>query len=202
MGLLSGSVSFVRYKVEVDKLPENFWSFADDRIRAFSFRDIDDNYEEYSIGWVSVLNMFDSDLATPSYAVGDYLVLSLRIDERKVAPVLLKKFCQKEEERIKKEKGRPRLSRTERLEIKERVHLMLLKKAMPLPAVFDMSWNLSEGTVLFFSNNQKAREKFEEFFKKTFELTISLQIPFLTAGHLLDPAEAEILDQLSPCILI
>ena len=63
------------------------------------------------------------------------IVLSMRIDERKVPSAVLKKFCMKEEERARKEKQVPKLSRGHRLDIKESVKLMLTKKAVPIPAV-------------------------------------------------------------------
>lgn len=200
-GLLSNTASLVRYAVE-GELPADFWDFAADRIRSHSFRDIDDTFEERSIGWVSVMNIFDSQFAYASYAAGDYIMLSLRIDERKVPPALLKKFCLKEEERVKREKELPRLSKRHRLEIKENVQLMLLKKSMPGTAVYDLAWNLAEGTVLFFSTNKKAQEALEEFFKETFDLHLVLQIPYLTAGHLLGSGEQEALEQLTPEIFI
>ena len=143
MGMLSNSATFVRFSVE-GELPDNFWSFAAERIAQNSFKDIDDSYDEYSIGWVSVLNMFDEEFAYASYAAGDYVVLSLRIDERKVSSTVLKKFCLKEEERLKKERQIPKLSRGHRLEIKENMRLMLIKKAVPVPVVYDLLWNLSE----------------------------------------------------------
>jgi DNA recombination-dependent growth factor C len=129
-------------------------------------------------------------------------MLSMRIDERKVVPAILKKFCLKEEERVKKERQLPRLSKRQRQEIKENVQLMLLKKAMPGSAVYDLAWNLAEGTVLFFSTNKKAQETLEEFFKETFDLRLVLQIPYLTAAHLLDREEQEKLEQLHPEIFI
>lgn len=201
MGLLSTSATFVRYAVEGD-LPPNFWDFAAERIANNSFRDIDDNYEERSIGWVSVLNMFDSDFEYASYAAGDHIVLTMRIDERKVAPKVLKKFCLKEEERIKKERQIPKLSRSQKLEIKENMQLMLLKKAVPVPATYDLCWNLSEGTVLFFSTSQKAQAELEDFFKKTFDLALVLQIPYLTAEHLMKPEDHEALSRLTPDIFV
>jgi DNA recombination-dependent growth factor C len=200
-GLLSNTASLVRYAIEGEP-PANFWDFAADRIRQYSFRDIDDTFDERSIGWVSVLNIFDSQFAYASYAAGDYIMLSMRIDERKVAPAILKKFCLKEEERVKKERQLPRLSKRQRQEIKENVHLMLLKKAMPGSAVYDLAWNLAESTVLFFSTNKKAQETLEEFFKETFDLRLVLQIPYLTAAHLLDREEQENLEQLHPEIFI
>ena len=193
MGLLSNSATFVRYAVE-GEMPANFWDFAAERITANAFRDIDDTFDEYSIGWVSVLNMFDAEFAYASYAAGDYVVLSMRIDERKVPAAVLKKFCLKEEERIKKERQIPKLSRGQRLEIKENIQLMLMKKAAPMPAVYDLCWNLADNTVLFFSTNSKAQAALEDFFKETFNLHLVLQVPYLAAAHLL-PAERQ--DQLA-----
>jgi len=192
MGLLSNSGTFVRFAVEGD-LPENFWEFAAERIAAHAFKDIDDNFEEYSIGWVSVMNMFDSQFAYASHAVGDYIVLSMRIDERKVPSSVIKKYCMKEEERVRKEKQVPKLSRGHRLEIKESVTLALTKKAAPIPTVHDLCWNLASNTVLFFSTSAQAHMSLEDLFKETFDLHLVRQVPYLAALHLLDPAqEAEL----------
>jgi hypothetical protein len=201
MGLLSRTATFVRYSVE-GQLPENFWDFAAERIAQFSFQDIDDTFDEYSIGWVAVDNMFDSSFAHASYAVGDYIILSLRIDERKVSKTLLNKFSLKEEERIKKEKQIPRLSRSQRLQIRQDIQLQLAKKAMPLPAVYDLAWNLADNTVLFYSISPKAQSVLEDFFKECFGLTIVLQVPYLAAAHLLELAELETLNELQPEIFV
>lgn len=201
MGLLSSSATFVRYAVE-GELPPKFLDFAAERIALNSYRDIDDNFEERSVGWVSVLSMFDSSFDYASFSAGDYIVLTLRVDERTVAPKVLKKFTLKEEARLRKERQIPKLSRAQKIEIKENVKLMLLKKAVPAPATYDLCWNLSEGTLLFFSTSQKAQTELEDFFKKTFDLSLRLQIPYLTAEHLLKPEYHDALSRLTPDILI
>jgi DNA recombination-dependent growth factor C len=201
MGLLTNSASFVRFNVEGDP-PADFWEFAAERISKYAFRDIDDNYDERSIGWVSCLDMFDSEFTHASYAAADYLILSLRIDERKVPAAALKKFTLKEEGRIKKERQIPRLSRDHRQEIKENMRLVLLKKAIPIPAVYDMAWNLSNNTVLFFSTSQKAIGSLEEFFKESFDLHLMMQIPYIAAGHLLPADKVEALPYINEEILI
>ena len=201
MGLLSRATTFVRYAVE-GELPGSFWEFAAERIAQFSFRDIDDTFDEYSIGWVSIDNMFDSSFAHASYAVGDYIVLSLRIDERKVSSTLLQKYSRKEEERIKKEKQIPRLNRSQRVQIKENIRLQLVKKSLPVPSVYDLCWNLANGTVMFFSTSAKAQSVLEDFFKECFGLRIILQVPFLAAAHLLDEQGLERLQNLHPEILV
>ena len=201
MGFISGSASFVRFGVE-GELPENTWDFIAERVAAFSFQDIDDTYDEFSIGWVSVLNMFDADFSYASYANGDYVTLTLRMDERKVSPAILKKFCAKEEERLKKERQLPKISKAMKTEIKERIHTELMRKAVPVPAVYDLCWNLAESTLLFFSTNKKAQAQLEDFFKETFGLTIIQQIPYLTAEHLVDEEQSERLASIGPEIFV
>jgi len=191
----------MRFSVEGD-LPDSFWDFAAERVSAHSFRDIDDSLEEYSIGWVSVANMFDAEFSYASYAAGDYIVLSLRVDERKVSPAVLKKCVLKEEERIKRERQIPKLSRSVMLEIKERVRTQLVRKSVPVPAVYDLVWNLSDGTLLFFTTNKKAMVLLEEFFKETFGLSLVLQIPWNTALHVSAPETAGQLERLRPEILV
>jgi len=201
MGLLSRTSTFVRYSVE-GQLPDNFWDFAAERITQFSFKDIDDTFDEYSIGWVAVDNMFDSTFAHASYAVGDQVVLSMRIDERKVSKNLLKKFSLKEEERLKKERQIPRLNRNQRVQIREDIHLQLVKKALPVPSVYELSWNLANNTLLFFSISPRAQSILEDFFKESFGLTIILQVPYLAAANLLDLSEQERLKEIQPEILV
>ena len=80
--------------------------------------------------------------------------------------------------------------------------LMLSKKAVPVPAVYDMCWNLSDNTVLFFSTSGKAQASLEDLFKETFDLHLVLQVPFLVAGNLIDPAREDKLADLGPTIFI
>jgi DNA recombination-dependent growth factor C len=201
MGMLSSSGTFVRFAVE-GEMPENFWEFAAERIAANSFKDIDDNFEESSIGWVSVMNMFDSEFAFASHAVGDYIVLAMRKDERKVSGAVLKKYCMKEEERVRKEKQVPKLSRGHRLEIKENIKLKLIRKADPIPAVYDLCWNLANNTVLFFSTSATVHLALEELFKETFGLHLVLQVPYLAAAHLLGPEQEQALAAMESSILL
>lgn len=201
MGSLSGSASFMRFSVE-GEVPDSFWDFVAERVAAHSFQDIDDSLDEYSIGWVSVANMFDADFSYASYAAGDYVVLSLRVDERKVSSAVLKKCVLKEEERIKRERQVPRLSRSVKLEIRERVRTQLVRKSVPVPAVYDIIWSLANSTLFFFTTNKKAMVLLEEFFKETFGLSLVLQVPWNIALHLADPECVENLDTLRPEILV
>lgn len=201
MGLLTGSASLTRFSV-VGELPASFWDFAAQRIAAKSFKDIDDTLDEYSIGWVSVADMFDAGFAYSSYAAGDYVALTMRVDERKVTPSVLKKYVMKEEERIKREKQIPRLNRAARLEIKERIRAELIRKSPPVPSTYDLCWNLADNTLLFFSTSKKAMALLEDLFKETFNLSLILQIPWLTGLHLAEGDALEKYEEMRPAILL
>ncbi len=197
MGLLKGTATFVKFTLEGD-LPENPLEYISERILAFSFQDIDDTFDEYSIGWVSLVNMFDSSFAYASYSVGDYIVLTLRIDERKVSSAILKKIVQKEEQRVMTERQLPKLSRSMKVEIKERVRVELVRKAIPVPSTFDVCWNLSESSLLFFSTNKKIHAVLEDFFKECFGIFLRQQIPYTVAEHLLTEEQQLRLADLTP----
>lgn len=201
MGFLSGSASFVKFSVEGD-LPENSLDYIAERVVAYSFEDIDETYDEFSIGWVSVLNMFDSQFEYGSYAAGDYIVLTLRMDERKVSPAILKKFVQKEEERVMREKQLPKLARSLKVEIKERVRTELMRKAIPVPAVYDLCWSLTDSTLFFFTTNKKAHALLEDYFQETFGLMLRQQIPYTIGEHLLDDEKSDRLAMLNPDVFV
>lgn len=201
MGFLKGTASYVRFSVE-GTLPENPLDFIAERIIAFSFEDIDDTYDEYSIGWVSVLNMFDSQFEYASYAAGDYITLTLRIDERKVSPAIVKKYVQKEEERVRIEKELPKLSRSMKVQIKDRVQTELMRKAIPVPATYELAWSLSDSTLMFFSTNKKAQALLEDYFNESFGLLLRQQIPYTVAENLLDEEKILKLEKISPDIFV
>lgn len=201
MGFLNGTVSFVRFAV-VGELPENPLEYIGRRISAYSFRDIDESTEEYSIGWVSVANMFDSSFSYASYHVGDYVVLTLRVDERKVPAAVIKKMVAKEEMRICKERQLPKLGRAARSEIKESVVRTLAAKTVPVPAVYDVCWSLSDAMVLFFTTNKKAHALLEDFFKDCFGLLLSQHIPYTLAERLLKDDSLEKLPLVKPQLFI
>ena len=201
MGLLKGSASFVRFNVE-GELPDNPLDFVADRVVSFSFQDIDETYDEYSIGWVSVHNMFDTKYKFASFLTGDYVTLTLRIDERKVSPAILNKCVQKEEERVKQEKQIPKIGRAMKVEIKERIRAELTRKSVPIPAIFDMCWNLSSQTLFFFSTNKKIQAVLEDFFKESFGLLIKQQIPYIVAESMVSEEERIRLETATPDIFV
>jgi hypothetical protein len=89
-----------------------------------------------------------------------------------------------------------------RVEIKDRVRTELMRKAIPIPTIFELCWSLSDSTLIFFSTNKKAQALLEDYFKESFGLLIKQQIPYITAEHLLDEEQVAALDRISPEIFV
>jgi DNA recombination-dependent growth factor C len=197
MGLLNGTANFVEFKVGGGELPDVSDQFIEERVEAWGFKDIDDTYDEYAFGWVSVLDMFDSSFVQPVNN-GDYVVMSMRVDERTVPGAVLKKAVAKEERRVMREKQAPRLSRGAKIDIKERVRVDLLRKVVPTPTVVEVCWEVSKGVIFFYSTNKKMQAIFEDLFKETFGLVVSQEVPYTVAEQF----AAGGLDKVTECLFV
>jgi len=161
MPLMNGTVSFVELAVPVDTV------FDESRVYNRAFVNIDDSYDEVSIGWVNPTDIFDAN--HPTLVLGDYVVLTMRIDERKIPGALLKKLCAKEERRIRIERQIPKLSRAMRAEIKSRISTDLIRKAAPVTTTVDVVWSVNAGRVWLFSTSSSVMELFLDLFDQTFK---------------------------------
>ncbi|HNS55983.1 MAG TPA: hypothetical protein PKO34_02920, partial [Smithellaceae bacterium] len=110
MGLLKGNFSFARFRVE-GQLPQAFFNFVNSRITANSFRETNKSTEEKRLGWVSVTDVLDADFVSANYALGDYLIFSLRIDRKIIPPKLMKIKVLEEERQFLAESGKDRINK-------------------------------------------------------------------------------------------
>jgi len=77
-----------------------------------------------------------------------------------------------------------------------------MRKAIPIPAIFELCWSLSDMTLLFFSTNKKVHAILEDFFKESFGLLLRQQIPYTTAEQLVDEEQVAVLERISPDIFV
>ena len=89
MGLRKGTLSFSRYRL-IGDLPDHFPEFFNERIRRYAFQTVWRTADEKAAGWTGLENPLDTDFPYASYAQGRYLLFSLRIDRKSVAPSLLR----------------------------------------------------------------------------------------------------------------
>jgi len=184
MGLYSGAASYVRYRI-ADEVPEGVKDFALRKLKEYSFREIDAaSLSEKSIGWVSAENMASVNFDDLHFIKEPYLVFSLRVDTRRVPGMTMKAALLREELKVKKATGREALKKKEKDDLREQVRQSLVKKALPTPAVYDMCWNFSNDTILFFSCSSSANDEFVQFFLRSFGLKVVRLVPYDLADHL------------------
>jgi hypothetical protein len=177
MALPKGSVTFSRYRL-IGSLPDHFTDFFNEQIKKNAFHAAWRTAEEKAAGWTGLGDPLDSDFSYASYAQGRYLLFSLRIDRKSVAPSLLRLRIMEAERNKQQETGQKKLYREQREAIRESVRLELIGKALPIPSFFEICWSVTEGRLLFCSLSDKVFEELQELFRTSFGLTLCPHMPW------------------------
>ncbi len=176
MGLLKGSFSFMQFEVE-GRLPPDFNTFINNRMKANSFRETRNTAEEKRLGWVSLTDILDTDFENANYALGDYLIFSLRVDRKVIPPKLLTLKLMEEQRRVLAASGQTRLGKQTNENIKEKIRMELLTKSEPVPSFYDVCWAVGQNKVYFSSLAEKVADDFVDLFKKSFSLGLKRIVP-------------------------
>jgi recombination associated protein RdgC len=176
MGLIKGNFSFMQFSVE-GQMPQAFTAFISNRIKGNSYREAHNATEEKRMGWVSLTDILDTDFKEASYALGDYLIFSLRIDRKQISPKLMKIRLMEEQRKFLTEHGQTRIGKAMNEGIKDRVRLELMSKIDPVPSFYDVLWAVGQNKVYFSSLSDKVADDFVELFKKTFSLNLVRILP-------------------------
>ncbi len=189
MGVYANTVSIMQFSVSGDLPVKDEFQWFSEKLAAKGFVSIENSADEASEGWVEVDHPDQSDFNVPSAFWRDnYLVFSLRRDQRKIPGAVLRSHIAREEGAFLAD--HPNLRRTpknKRTEIKELVQLRLMTKCLPVPSMVDVVWDLKGGVVTLFSLGSKSIERFEDLFRKTFEGLHPVAIhPFARAARLLE----------------
>ncbi len=185
MGLLKGRASITRYTVGGEP-PAGFWDFIDRRVKSNVFKDIENNTDEISVGWCAINDFLDTEFAFMAYALEPYVLLGLRVDQRKVPAALLKKYTRLELEKAQGylEEGR-KLGRVRREELRDKARLGLLARIPPETKLYEVIWDTARNELWLGGSSKKVLELFEEHFVKSFGLDLTPRLPFLVARDLL-----------------
>ncbi len=171
------------------------------RLRAMKPLEPDDTDLERS-GWCKVGEPFALDLAYEDVFYNEYINLGLRTDKWQLPSAVLKQRVREAESAYLEKKGRERLGRAEKAELKEMVVRKLKKQTAPATRVVDLSWSMNEGVVRFFSHADKAAANMIELFTRTFGLKLVREAPYTLASRLgLSKAEEAVWQDLEPLVL-
>lgn len=198
MGFANSSCSFSRFLI-IDPVPDALINDLPERLAKFAFKDIEDMPEMQAYGWVSFEDMLDSKWETAPPFKGAYAIFSLRLDTRRIPAGVIKKhvaLAMKEEKAKLAEHNQKFISRERKKELREQVVLKLRERFLPVPAEFNVLWNLQTGEVWFTSVQSKMIDLFMEYFLTSFELHLEQITPYTLAIKLLGDAAAPQLDAL------
>jgi DNA recombination-dependent growth factor C len=189
----------MRYRVR-GEIEGSFWDAVDEGVRKGAFKSVDSPGDEVGMGWTTMEDFTVADFKGASYLRTNYVALSLRIDSARVPARILEIHVKAESRRLMDETGKQRLSSGQRRELKERVKETLKRQMFPSIQVHDVIWDTAKGVVYFASHAGKAREKFEDHFKKCFGLTLVPLLAYIRAEELLEGSlDRQVLEQLKPC---
>ena len=152
------------------------------RLRAFQPLDPDGEAHESS-GWCVMDQPFDLDFDTDKVFEDRFIVLGFRTDRFRVPPSIVRAQMAEEQARALARSGKNRLSRNERLELRDKIVLRLRRKLAPSTRAVDVVWDLDAGCVLFFSHSRRVLADFSAHFEKTFRLGLEEDSPYLAAAR-------------------
>ncbi len=181
MGAIKGNVSYTRFYV----WGELEGSFQDRFMRSIKNRTFEplvaQEPDEEHMGWCFIADPFDLELSRDKVFFNNFVNLSLRIDRWRIPkPVFDAHFAEAERQHLEK-KGRERLAKREKEELRMFVAKRLRKQVIPAMKITDMSWDMDANLVRFWNNSTKMHERFLEIFEKTFKLKLVPESPYANA---------------------
>jgi DNA recombination-dependent growth factor C len=181
---LRGSLTYARFFVDGD-VPDDFREkyMRAIRLRAMKPLEPEDDDLERS-GWCKIAEPFEIELHYDDVFYNEFLVLGIRTDRWQIPGPMLKARVREAEAAYLEKKGREKLGRKEKAELKENVARKLRKQMAPSTRVVDLSWSMNEGVVRFFSHADKAAGNMMELFHKTFGLRLVAESPYTLAERL------------------
>ena len=191
MGALRGTISYSKLFVRGEPLRVVDERFVEG-VRLRAFRPLDPAEEDVQrAGWVAVDDPFDFDLDRTKLLRGSYLGLALRVDRWRIPGPLFKAHFAEATRAYLGERGRDKLGRREKAELRTFVERRLRKQTVPSMKVVDLVWNLDTGIVRFWSSARAMHELLGELFDATFGRSLVPESPY-TAAAMLGMSDAEL----------
>lgn len=190
MPALRGSLTYARFFVE-GKLPDDFRERFMRSIRLRAMKPLEPEEEELErSGWVKIDEPMETSLSYDDVFYNEFVVLGFRTDKWKLPTSILKARVREAESAYLQKKGREKMSRREKGELKLMVAKKLRRESAPVTQVVDVAWAMNDGVVRFFSHATKPGAVMTALFEKTFGLRLVPESPYTLATRIgLDKAQ-------------
>lgn len=203
MPALRGSLTYTRFFVE-GVLPDELHTRLLKAIRQKVMRPLEPDEEALErSGWCRIGEPMELELEFEDVVYNNYVNLGFRTDRWVIPGPLLRTKMREAERAYLQKKGRERITRKERAELKELVSKRLRRQMEPRTTAVDFSWSLDEGLVRFFSASPKLGALLEDHFTKTFpSLRLVPESPYTLATRLgLSKTASAAWDEMEPISL-
>ena len=166
MGILSGAMSVRRFRIEGDMPAEGITDWLRDGLQdqAFLESPVEVGKEERE-GWVLCHNLLDTDFTDVNrWLYNDVAVFALRVDKKTLPAKLFKAHLEKRVEAWCEEHGMERCPRSVKDELKERLEIEWLKRALPRVGLTEIAIHLTEGFCIVHSLSDNVAERVRKRF--------------------------------------
>lgn len=200
MGVLSGALSYVRFRVE-GSAPSNIATSLEEAISLRRFVALHPDGEDMeSHGWVAPQAPFaDSEPITcEQFLFSDKVWLAYREDSINLPRAMMKDLVKAKLNALSSgSNDAPGFS------VKKAAHLAVVselrRKTLPKSKVVEFFWDTSNSTLRFCARGKSTIERFSEFFQQTFGLAlVPLSFAQMACGAQLSLGEQSKLESLQP----
>jgi hypothetical protein len=132
-------------------------------------------------GWCRSDDAFDLTFTNDNIFFNDFINLGLRIDRWAIPSSLLRAKCREAEAAYLVKKGRDRITKKERAEIKDMVARKLRAALAPTTRLIEVSWDVVAGVVRVFSHSDAILALVGELFQQTFFAKLTAESPYVAA---------------------
>jgi DNA recombination-dependent growth factor C len=202
MSALQGSLTYSRFFVDIAP-PKDFRERYMRAIRLRTIQPLGTSDEDMErTGFCAIGDPFDLELNPTKVVYESFINLGVRTDRWVFPSSLVKARVREAEALYLEKKGRQRLSKTERAELKQAVQQKLKHKLTPQIRAVDLSWSMEEQLVRYFTHSAKSIASMLELFEKTFHIKLVQESPYTLAANSGSLTQREKQwEQLEPCDL-
>lgn len=181
MGVFSGSLTYKLFFTQDDP-PDNWENLFVERLNLYSFDELEpDDDEDESIGWVQLEQPLETTFELHDVRYDHFLNLGLRRDRYAIPKARLDARIAEAEREYKLKNDKDELGKYEREDIEHMVTRELREETLPKMRVIDVSWDLRDGRVRFWSHANKLGELFQGLFEDTFQIPLMPASPYINA---------------------
>ena len=195
MSLLQGGLSLRRY-LALGPIPAELEVI--EALESNPFRPFQDGSEEERMGWVDWRNPLIIPPERDWVMQDRFALFGLRIDTRRVPPILLRAHMDLRLASLQKEKDLAFVGKEARLALQDDVKSELLRKVLPTPRIVEVAWDLKGGMLWTTAGSGKAQTALLQLFHKSFGIEIQPITPLHLASRVCPEISTEVLMALEP----